>query len=38
LIAILENFQDERGAVSVPDALVDFGAPSSLGGERLRAL
>jgi seryl-tRNA synthetase len=38
LIAILENFQDERGAVSVPDALVDFGAPSSLGGERLRVL
>jgi seryl-tRNA synthetase len=27
MIAILENFQDEGGAVSVPDVLVGFGAP-----------
>jgi len=37
LIAILENFQDERGSVSVPDALVEFGAPASLGGDRVGA-
>jgi seryl-tRNA synthetase len=27
MIAILENFQDEGGAVSVPDVLAGFGAP-----------
>src|SRR4051812_35396716 len=36
MIAILENFQDERGSVSVPTVLTDFGAPAELGGERTR--
>jgi seryl-tRNA synthetase len=36
MIAILENFQDAGGAVSVPTALTDFGAPPILGVERLR--
>jgi seryl-tRNA synthetase len=35
MIAILENFQHEDGSVSVPDALVEFGAPSTLGIERV---
>jgi seryl-tRNA synthetase len=37
MIAILENFQHEDGSVSVPDALVEFGAPSKLGAERIQA-
>ena len=35
MIAILENFQHEDGSVSVPDALVELGAPSKLGAERV---
>ncbi len=31
MIAMLENFQHEDGTVSVPDALVEFGAPPVLG-------
>jgi seryl-tRNA synthetase len=30
-IALLENFQDEGGAVSIPEPLWPFGAPHSLG-------
>jgi seryl-tRNA synthetase len=30
MIAILENFQDERGAVTVPEVLVQYGAPSRI--------
>jgi seryl-tRNA synthetase len=30
LIAILENFQDEGGAVAVPEVLTGFGAPSRI--------
>ncbi len=30
MLAILENFQDEGGAVSVPKALTGFGAPSRI--------
>jgi seryl-tRNA synthetase len=30
MIAILENFQDEDGAVTVPDVLVPFGAPARI--------
>jgi seryl-tRNA synthetase len=30
MLAILENFQDERGSVAVPEALVKFGAPSQI--------
>jgi hypothetical protein len=28
----MENFQDEGGKVAVPEALVRFGAPATLGG------
>jgi seryl-tRNA synthetase len=31
LIAIIENFQDEDGSVSVPDVLGRYGAPQRLG-------
>jgi seryl-tRNA synthetase len=30
MLAILENFQDEGGAVSVPEVLTGFGAPSRI--------
>ena len=32
LLAIMENFQDEGGAVTVPEVLVPYGAPATLGG------
>ena len=32
MIALLENFQDEGGAVAVPASLVELGAPARLGG------
>jgi seryl-tRNA synthetase len=32
LLAIMENFQDEGGTVAVPEALVRYGAPATLGG------
>jgi seryl-tRNA synthetase len=32
LLAIVENFQDEGGRVTVPDVLAEFGAPKQLGG------
>ena len=31
VIALLENFQDERGAISVPEPLWAYGAPQTLG-------
>jgi seryl-tRNA synthetase len=31
LIALMENFQDEGGAVAVPEVLAPFGAPARLG-------
>ena len=31
MIALMENFQDEGGAVAVPEALWEFGAPQRLG-------
>ncbi len=31
MIALLENFQDEGGSISVPEALWEFGAPERLG-------
>jgi seryl-tRNA synthetase len=37
MIAILENFQHEDGSVSVPEPLVEFGAPARLGAERAPA-
>ena len=33
LIALLENFQDEGGAVVVPPVLASYGAPARLGAE-----
>jgi seryl-tRNA synthetase len=36
LIAIMENFQDEDGSITVPAPLVDFGAPERLGPGRTR--
>jgi seryl-tRNA synthetase len=32
MLAILENFQDESGAVAVPEVLVQYGAPSRISG------
>jgi seryl-tRNA synthetase len=37
MLAIMENFQESDGSVSVPDVLTDFGAPRKLGSERARA-
>jgi seryl-tRNA synthetase len=37
MLAIMENFQEEDGSVSVPDALHELGAPRKLGAERTRA-
>jgi seryl-tRNA synthetase len=31
MIALLENFQDEGGSISIPEPLRDFGAPERLG-------
>jgi seryl-tRNA synthetase len=31
LLSIMENFQDERGTVAVPDVLSRFGAPATIG-------
>jgi seryl-tRNA synthetase len=31
MLAILENFQEESGAVAVPEALIPFGAPARVG-------
>jgi seryl-tRNA synthetase len=35
MVALMENFQDEGGSISVPEALWEFGAPRQLG--RVRA-
>ena len=37
MIAILENFQHEDGSISVPQPLTEFGAPSRLGADSVRA-
>jgi seryl-tRNA synthetase len=37
MLAIMENFQEEDGSVSVPDALHELGAPRKLGAARTRA-
>jgi seryl-tRNA synthetase len=37
MIALMENFQDEGGSISVPEPLWDFGAPKRLGGVQSRA-
>ena len=35
MIALIENFQEADGSVSVPEPLWEFGAPRKLGGERV---
>jgi seryl-tRNA synthetase len=37
LIAIMENFQEADGSISVPEPLVELGAPPKLGAERAPA-
>jgi seryl-tRNA synthetase len=37
LIALMENFQDEDGSITVPEVLAELGAPRRLGGDRSRA-
>jgi seryl-tRNA synthetase len=36
MIALMENFQDDGGSISVPEPLWEFGAPRTLGGDRVR--
>ena len=36
MLAIMENFQESDGSVSVPEPLHEFGAPQKLGAERTR--
>jgi len=35
-IALMENFQNEDGSISVPESLWDFGAPQRMGAEKAR--
>jgi seryl-tRNA synthetase len=35
MIALMENFQDDGGSISVPEALWEFGAPRTLGRDRV---
>jgi seryl-tRNA synthetase len=37
MLAVMENFQEPDGSISIPQALVDAGAPPRLGSERTRA-
>jgi seryl-tRNA synthetase len=37
MLSIMENFQEEDGSISVPEPLVEFGAPRRLGAERTPA-
>jgi seryl-tRNA synthetase len=37
MLAIMENFQDESGVVTVPPVLVEFGAPKQVGRARATA-
>ena len=36
MIALMENFQDDGGSIWVPEPLWEFGAPRTLGGDRVR--
>ncbi|HEY3184232.1 MAG TPA: serine--tRNA ligase [Gaiellaceae bacterium] len=36
MIAIMEDFQNEDGSISVPEPLVEYGAPPRLGAEHTR--
>ena len=33
MLAIMENFQDDRGVVTVPEVLRNYGAPATLGAK-----
>ena len=35
MIALMANFQDDGGSISVPEPLWEFGAPRTLGGDRV---
>jgi seryl-tRNA synthetase len=35
MIALMENFQDDGGSISIPEPLWEFGAPRTLGGYRV---
>ena len=35
MIALIENFQDEGGSISIPEPLWEFGAPRTLGSDRV---
>jgi seryl-tRNA synthetase len=35
MIALIENFQDDGGSISVPEPLWEFGAPRTLGGDHV---
>ena len=35
MIALMENFQDDGGSISIPEPLWEFGAPRTLGGDRV---
>jgi seryl-tRNA synthetase len=35
MIALMENFQDDGGSISIPEPLWEFGAPRTLGGDRI---
>jgi len=37
MLAIMENFQEDDGSVSIPESLHEFGAPQKLGAERTHA-
>jgi seryl-tRNA synthetase len=37
MLAIIENFQEDDGSVTIPESLHEFGAPRKLGAERTRA-
>jgi seryl-tRNA synthetase len=37
MLALMENFQEQDGSISIPEALHEFGAPQKLGAERVRA-
>jgi seryl-tRNA synthetase len=36
MLAIMENFQEADGSVSIPASLHEFGAPQKLGAEKAR--
>jgi seryl-tRNA synthetase len=37
MLSIMENFQEEDGSISVPEPLVEYGAPRRLGAESTRS-